>query len=79
MSPRKSRVNHKHWYHNQKGKNYTNIKQTTRKKKSLPHNKKVVTSKEIGLEVNAEKIKSGDQNAGENQNIKMDNKAFERL
>jgi hypothetical protein len=37
----------------------------------------VVTSKEIGLEVNAEKtkykVKSRDQNAGQNHNIKIDN------
>jgi hypothetical protein len=38
----------------------------------------VVTSKEIGLEVNVEKTKymfmSRDQNAGQNQNTKIDNK-----
>jgi hypothetical protein len=43
----------------------------------------VVASKEIGLEVNAEKTKymvmSGDQNAGQNHNIKIDNKSFERV
>jgi hypothetical protein len=43
----------------------------------------VVASKEIGLEVNAEKTKcmvmSGDQNAGQNHNIKLDNKSFERV
>jgi hypothetical protein len=43
----------------------------------------VVTNKEIGLEVNAEKTKymviSGDQNAGQNGNIKLDNKSFERV
>jgi hypothetical protein len=43
----------------------------------------VVTSKEIGLEVNAEKIKymvmSRNQNAGQNHNIKLDNKSFERM
>jgi hypothetical protein len=43
----------------------------------------VVTSKEIGLEVNAEKTKymvmSRDQNAGQNHNIKIDNKPFERV
>jgi hypothetical protein len=43
----------------------------------------VVTSKEIGLEVNAEKSKyvvmSGNQNAGQNHNIKLDNKSFERV
>jgi hypothetical protein len=43
----------------------------------------VVASKEIGLEVNAEKTKymvmSGNQNAGQNNNIKLDNKSFERV
>jgi hypothetical protein len=43
----------------------------------------VVASKEIGLEVNAEKNKymvmSRDQNAGQNHNIKTDNKSFERV
>jgi hypothetical protein len=43
----------------------------------------VVASKEIGLEVNAEKTKymimSGDQNVGQNDNIKLDNKSFERV
>jgi hypothetical protein len=43
----------------------------------------VVASKEIGLEVNAEKTKymvmSRDQNAGKNHNIKLDNKSFERV
>jgi hypothetical protein len=43
----------------------------------------VVASKEIGLEVNAKKTKymvmSGDQNAGQNHNINIDNKSFERL
>jgi hypothetical protein len=43
----------------------------------------VVASKEIGLEVNAEKTKymvmSGDRNAGQNHNIKLDNKLFERV
>jgi hypothetical protein len=43
----------------------------------------VVASKEIGLEVNAEKTKymamSGDRNAGQNHNIKLDNKSFEKL
>ena len=43
MSPRKSQMNRKHWYPNQKGKNYTNIKQTARKK-SPPHNKKNTTN-----------------------------------
>jgi hypothetical protein len=43
----------------------------------------VVAIKEIGLEVNAEKTKymvmSGDRNAGQNDNIKTDNKSFERV
>jgi hypothetical protein len=43
----------------------------------------VVAIKEIGLEVNAEKTKhmaiSRDQNAGQNHNIKIDNKSFERV
>jgi hypothetical protein len=43
----------------------------------------VVASKEIGLEVNAEKTKymvmSRDQNAGQNHNIKVENKYFERV
>jgi hypothetical protein len=43
----------------------------------------VVASKEIGLEVNAEKTKymvmSGDQNAGGNHIIKIDIKSFERV
>jgi hypothetical protein len=43
----------------------------------------VIASKEIGLEVNAEKIKymvmSRNQNAGQNHNIKIDSKAFERM
>jgi hypothetical protein len=43
----------------------------------------VVARKEIGLEVNAEKTKymvmSRDQNAGQNDNIKLDNKSFERV
>ena len=42
----------------------------------------VVASKEIGLEVNAEKTKymvvSQDQNAGQNNSIKIDDKFFER-
>jgi hypothetical protein len=42
----------------------------------------VVDNKEIGLEVNAEKAKymvmSLDQNAGQNHNIKIDNKSFEK-
>jgi hypothetical protein len=43
----------------------------------------VVASKEIGLDVNAETTKymvmSGDRNAGQNYNIKLDNKSFERV
>jgi hypothetical protein len=43
----------------------------------------VDTSKEIGLEVNAEKTKymvmSGDRNGGQNYNIKLDNKSFGRV
>jgi hypothetical protein len=43
----------------------------------------VVASKEIGLEVNAEKTKymvmSRNQNAGQNHNIKVGNKFFERV
>jgi hypothetical protein len=43
----------------------------------------VVASTEIGLEVNAEKTKymvmSGGQNAGQNHNIKLDYKSFERV
>jgi UDP-galactopyranose mutase len=43
----------------------------------------VIASKEIGLEVNAEKTKymvmSRDQNAGHNHNIEIDNKSFERV
>jgi hypothetical protein len=43
----------------------------------------VVASKEIGLEVNAEKTKymvmSRNQNAGQNHNMKLDNKSFERV
>jgi hypothetical protein len=43
----------------------------------------VVASKEIDLEVNAEKTKymvmSRDQNAGQNHNIKTDNKSFESV
>jgi predicted SPOUT superfamily RNA methylase MTH1 len=41
-----------------------------------------VRSKEIGLEVNAEKTKymvmSRNQNAGQNHNIKLDNQSFKR-
>jgi len=43
----------------------------------------VVASKEIGLEVNAERSEymgmSRDQNSGQNHNIKLDNKSFERV
>jgi hypothetical protein len=43
----------------------------------------VVASKEIGLEVNAQKTKymvmSRNQNAGQNHNIKLDNKSFGRV
>jgi hypothetical protein len=43
----------------------------------------VAASKEIGLEVNAEKTKymvmSHNQNAGQNHNMKIDNKSFERM
>jgi sorting nexin-29 len=43
----------------------------------------VVASKEIGLEVNAENTKymvmSCNQNAGQNHNIKLDNKSFQRV
>jgi len=43
----------------------------------------VVTSKEIDLEINAEKIKytvmSRDENAGKNHNIKTDNKSLETV
>jgi hypothetical protein len=43
----------------------------------------VVASKEIGLEVNAEKTKymvmSCNQNAGQNHNMKIDNKSFHRV
>jgi hypothetical protein len=43
----------------------------------------VITSKEIGLEVNAEKTKyvvmSQNQNAGQNHNIKIYSKSFERV
>jgi len=43
----------------------------------------VVASKEIGLEVNVDKsqymVTSGDQNAGRNYSIKIDNTSFERV
>jgi hypothetical protein len=43
----------------------------------------VIASKEIGLEVNTEKITymvmSRNQNTGQNHNIKTDNKSFERV
>jgi len=43
----------------------------------------IVAGKEIGREVNAEKTKymvmSRDKNAGQNHNIKIDNKSFERV
>jgi hypothetical protein len=43
----------------------------------------VVTSKEVGLEVKADKTKymitSGDQNAGQSHSIKTDNSCFERV
>jgi hypothetical protein len=43
----------------------------------------VVASKDIGLEVNADKTKylvmSRDQNAGRNNSIKIDNSSFERV
>jgi hypothetical protein len=43
----------------------------------------VIYSKEIGLEVNAGKTKyivvSQNQNAGQNHNIKVDSKSFERV
>jgi hypothetical protein len=49
-----------------------------RKEKAL-----VVTSTQIDLEVNAEKNKymviSRDQKVGKNQNIKINNKSFERV
>jgi hypothetical protein len=55
---------------------------------SIHHIKKnaedlVIASKEIGLEVNAEKTKhivmSRNQNAGQNHNIKIDHKFFEMV
>jgi hypothetical protein len=43
----------------------------------------VIANKEIGLEVNAEKTKymivSRNQNAGQNHNVKIDSKSFERV
>jgi len=43
----------------------------------------LVSSKEIGLEVNSDKTKymvmSQDQNAGQSHNIKIDNSSFERV
>ena len=43
----------------------------------------VVVSKEIGLEMNADKtrymVKSRDQNAGRSRNAKTDNSSFERV
>jgi len=43
----------------------------------------VVASKEIGLEVNADKTKyqfmSQDQNAGRSQSLRTDNSSFERV
>jgi len=39
----------------------------------------VVTNKEIGLEVDADKSKSRDQNAGQSHNMKNDNSSFERV
>jgi len=43
----------------------------------------IMVSKEIGLEVNADKTKhmvmSQDQNAGQNHNIKIDNRSFETV
>jgi hypothetical protein len=43
----------------------------------------IVASKEIGLEVNADKtkykVKSRDQNAGRSHRIKTDNSSFERV
>jgi len=51
---------------------------TTKENKTL-----VVDSKEMGLEVHADKTKcmamSQDQNAGQNRNIKADNKSFESV
>jgi hypothetical protein len=49
----------------------------------LKHRNFLLASKEIGLEVNAEKAKymvmSRNHNAGHNHNIKMGNKSFERV
>jgi hypothetical protein len=43
----------------------------------------IVSSKETGLEVSADKTKymvmSGDQNAGRSHNIKIDNRSFEMV
>jgi hypothetical protein len=39
----------------------------------------VVASKETVLEVNADKTKSRDQNAGRSHSIKIDNYSFERV
>jgi predicted transcriptional regulator len=43
----------------------------------------LLASKEIGLDINAEKTKcmvmSGDQNTGQSHNIKTDNKSFESV
>ena len=43
----------------------------------------IVTNKEIGLEVNVEKTKymvmSRDQNVGRSQNMRIDNRSFERV
>ena len=43
----------------------------------------VVAGKEIGREINADKTKymlmSQDQNAGRSQNVKIDNRSFERV
>ena len=43
----------------------------------------IVASKEIGLEVNADKTKyivmSQDQNAGQSHNMRIDNRSFERV
>jgi hypothetical protein len=42
-----------------------------------------VAGKEIGIEINGDKTKymamSRDQNAGQSQNIRIDNRSFERL